>query len=99
MLEEDQAVYVESFWANAGNRCAYDLPNALKVKLLSRSVGPVLDYRCSRRPPQQTIGKEVDTAQCKMAAVVLRIQRLLGEEAQDYCRRRNRAAGALCRRI
>ena len=33
----------------------------------------------------------------KMAASILRTQRLPGEEAVEYCRRRNRAAGQLCR--
>ena len=87
------------FWANAGSRCAHGLALTLRINLLSRAVGPVFVYRNSRWPPQKTVGGEVDRVQCKMAASFLRMQRTSGEEPAAYCKRRNRAAGALCRKI
>ena len=56
-------------------------------------------YRNSRWPPQQTIGHEVDTVQRKMAASIVRLQRLTGEDVVEFCRRRNRTAGQLCRNM
>ena len=85
------------FWANAGSRPAQVLSSSLRVRLLSKTVGPVYDYRNSRWPPQQTIGKEVDALQRKMAASILRVARRPGEDAVEFCRRRNNAAGSLCR--
>ena len=88
-----------AFWANAGSQSARGLPTPLKVRLLTRSVLPVLDYRSSRWPPQKTIGLELDSLQCKMAASIIRVQRLAGESPADYFMRRNRDASRLCRRM
>ena len=89
----------KSFWANAGSRCGHELAVPLRVGLLAKTVGPVFDYRNSRWPPQKTVGIEIDRVQCKMVASILRIQRHLGEESLNYCRRRNRAAAQLCRQM
>ena len=88
-----------SYWTNAGSQCARLLATPLRMKMLTRAVGPVFDYRCSRWPPQQTIGKEVDSTQCKMVAAILREKRRPGEEPAEYCRRRNRAASAACKML
>ena len=94
-LRTKQAIW-GSFWANAGSRSAQKLSVPLRVHLLTRAVAFAFDYRNIRLPPHQTIGQEVDTVQCKMAASILRTQRLPGEEAVEHCCRRNRAAGQLC---
>ena len=89
----------KAFWANAGSSEVRRLHTAIKIMLLGRSVRPVLMYRCSRWPPQRTIGGEVDSVQCKMVSSILRVQRRSFEEPAEYCRRRNRDASALCRQL
>ena len=88
-----------SFWANPGSTAARDLSVEARINLLSRAVGPVFQYRCSRWPPQKTLSLEVDTVQHKMAASILRVQQMPTEDPGEYCRRRNRNASALCRRM
>ncbi len=80
----------KAFWGNAGHPVPRGATLKVKRRLLERSCKPVLSYRCSRWPPQPTIARELDRVQSKMAASLLRVQRLPGEDAAIYCRRRNR---------
>ena len=89
----------KAFWANCGHSSLRSAPAKIKIDLLNRACLPLLDYRCSRWPPQPTFGTELDRVQLKMAAVLLRVGRRLGETPADFCRRRNRLAGDACAKL
>ena len=86
-----------AFWANVSSSAAKGLPTVTKLALLQRAVVPLLDFRCSRWPPQQQIAAEVDRLQRKMAAVSIRLPRIPGEPVEAYVRRRGRMVAAHCR--
>ena len=67
-----------------------------RLKLLLRAVTPILDFRCSRWPPQATIASELDAVQRKMLATLLRLQPLPYETFKQFSQRRGRAARKLC---
>ena len=87
----------KSFWANPGSKACRALAEGRRMKLLTKAVAPLLDYRCSRWPPQKTIAKEVDGLQRKMVATLQRVPKYPGEDLGDYVRRRGRLAGTSCR--
>ena len=86
-----------AFWGNAGARDAKKLPETSKHSLLHRAVAPQFLFRCSRWPPQTQVGEELDRVQRTMVATIIDIARVPGESAQDFVRRRGRAAAAKCR--
>ena len=88
-----------AFWANCRHPSMKKGPLNLRIALLNRACRPILDYRCSRWPPQPAIARELDGFQAKLAAVMLRSPRLAGENVVAYCRRRNKAASRLCMQI
>lgn len=65
--------------------------------LLSRAVTPLIDFRCSRWPPQKQIATELDRTQRKMTATLLCVPRSPGEFIDDYVWRRGRISAKLCR--
>ena len=85
-----------SFWANAGSAEASKLALHLRVKLLVRTVVPVLDFRCSKWPPQATVAEELDAVQRKMLATILRLRPLPHETFKQFRQRRGKAAQQLC---
>ena len=85
-----------AFWANAGSVGARKLTVHHRLRLLSRAVLPILDFRCSRWPPQATVAAELDALQKKMVGTLLRLTLLPGENAKQFVRRRGRAARSLC---
>ena len=87
----------KSFWGNPGSKDAHALTIGRRMKLLDKAVAPLLDYRCSRWPPQKTIANEVDCLQRKMVATLQRAPKYPGEELPDYVRRRGRLAASSCR--
>ena len=89
----------KSFWGNAACCNARPLPLPLRLNLLKRATQPVLDFRCSRWPPQQVIKREMDAMQRKMAATLLHVRPFAHEEPCEYVMRRNRMASALCQRF
>ena len=89
----------KAFWGNCGHRALHNASLDLRCDLLNRCCRPVFSYRCSRWPPQATVAKELDSLQCKMVGVLLRLVRHPGESLPDYCKRRCRAARSHCRRL
>ena len=85
-----------AFWANAGSAGSSKLTTHQRMRLLLRGVLPILDFRCSRWPPQATIANELDAMQRKMVATLLRLTPLPDEDAAQFVRRRGRAAHHLC---
>ena len=88
-----------AFWANAGSAGSEKLSVPFRLKLLLRAVLPILDFRCSRWPPQATVATEIDATQRKMVALMLRLTPMPCEDARQFVRRRGRAARSLCIRI
>jgi len=86
----------KAFWVNPGATSAAQLAHDKKLALMSRAVLPQLSFRCSRWPPQRQIASELDNLQQKMTASLLRLPPAPGEEAEDYVRRRGRAARKIC---
>ena len=82
----------KAFWANPGSNAARHLSRASNLALMSRAVLPQLNFRCSRWPPQKQVRLEVDQLQQKMTASLVRLPRLIGEDAEAYVRRRGREA-------
>ena len=89
----------KSFWRNAGHARSKDLSLQHKLKMLSATVLPTAEFRFSRWPPQKQIADELDTLQSRMAAVIQCLRKQPQETPQSFCRRRGRAARALCRQM
>ena len=89
----------KAFWANAGSAGASKLKMPDRLRLLLRAVVPILDFKCSRWPPQATIAAELDAVQRKMVATVLRLQPWPDETFKQFSQRRGRAARHLCAQI
>ena len=85
-----------AFWANASAAGTMKLPLQLRLKLLLRAVVPILDFKCSRWPPQRQIANELNAVQRKMVAILLRLTPTDGETREQFVRRRGRAARQLC---
>ena len=85
-----------AFWANVSAAGSMKLPLLLRMKLLLRAVVPILDFKCSRWPPQLQIANELDAVQRKMVAILLRLTPENEETCEQFRRRRGRAARALC---
>jgi len=85
-----------AFWANVSAAGSMKLPLPLRLKLLLRAVMPILDFKCSRWPPQRQIANELDSVQRKMVAILLRLTPADGETREQFTRRRGRAARQLC---
>lgn len=86
------------FWANPGSKDARLLSTEHRMTLLSRSVMPLFEYRCSRWPPQRQVAEELDRVQRKIVSVILQLPREPGEDADRYVRRRGRIAARHCRK-
>ena len=88
-----------AFFANSGAATVAKLSVIQKLRLLERSVVPVLHHRDTRWPPNRKTADNIDKLQRKMVASIQRMPRTAGETPCEYVRRRNRAATAEIRRI
>eukprot|EP00969_Alexandrium_andersonii_P064360 2834930-Alexandrium_andersonii.AAC.1 len=88
-----------AFWATAGLKSRAQLPLYAKLRLLSRSVLPILDFRSSKWPPQQMVAREMDQLQRKMVSILMAVRPLPLEDPVAYKRRRHRLASNQCRRV
>ena len=86
-----------AFWANAGTTSASRVPLKCKLMLVNRALLPILDFRCSRWPPQQTVARELDSMQRKMLGVLFRLKPTNIETPAEFSRRRSKLASSLCR--
>ena len=88
-----------SFWGNAACNQARQLPLGVRLGLVKRATVPILDFRCSRWPPQHLVAKEIGTMQRKMAATLLHVRPAALEEPRAFASRKGRLSSALCRRM
>ena len=87
-----------AFWGNCKNKhLRNDQDKALR--LLERSVHPVIAFRVSRWPPQKVISQELDGLQAKMIASIRRLRLAPGEEDSTFFRRRLKDARAIARKM
>ena len=89
---------LKAFWANTEVATAKGLTDNQRLMLINRAVRPMLDYRCSRWPPQIQIAKEIDAYQRRLVASAARLPRRPGESLDVFCRRRASFAAAVCRK-
>ncbi len=89
--EASKASLWRAFWGNCKDRrLGKDIPRS--IKLLERSVYPILSFRTSRWPPQKTIASEMDRTHASMLASIQRTPPFPGEEHNCFLRRRMRLA-------
>ena len=80
-----------AFFANCRSSSAKLLTFDLNLRLLDRSVLPVLRHRCTRWPANAATFNEIGTIQRKMVASIMRLPMHHVEDPSDYVRRRHRA--------
>ena len=78
-----------AFWSNAG--AAANAPVETRLKLLTRCVQSVLNFRWSRWPPSASMACNLRTLQRRMVACIVRVQWVDGESFEAYARRKGRA--------
>ena len=86
-----------AFWAKPASKEASHLSLDDRIRLLTKTLTPQLDFRCSRWPPQRLIATELDRTQRKMTATLLNVPHLPCEPIEEYVRRRGRISAKVCK--
>ena len=85
-----------AFFGNCSARASEHLGVDRRYMLLQRSVVPLFDYRNTRWPPHNQLGKEIDQVQRKMVAAITRVPSVPDDSPERYVRRRNSVVKAVC---
>lgn len=89
----------QRFFAGPGGSRASRLALTDKLTDMGRCVWPAIGWRCSRWAATRTMLQELDVLQRTMMSIFVRIPRLAQEPAEDYVRRRGRAAASRCHAV
>ena len=86
-----------AFWANPASKEMTHSTLNDRINLLTKTVTPQLDFRCSRWPPQKQVADELNRTQRKMTAILLKTPRFPGEPIEAFVRRRGRISARMCK--